>query len=94
MKRQHSPEPNAIDTLTDTGGDAVRRSVSRNSREMGVVITRTNRDRSAVVTATIMLMIATVPTTEQLRQEIEASLRDEFADIERHVAADRESGDA
>jgi hypothetical protein len=51
-------------------------------------------DRAAVLTTAIVCIIATVSTKEQLRQEIEACLRDEFADLERQVAADRESGDA
>jgi hypothetical protein len=51
-------------------------------------------DRAAMVTTNIISMIATAPTVEQLQQAIEASLRDEFADIERQVAGDKESGDA
>jgi hypothetical protein len=40
-------------------------------------------DRAAVVTTAIMQMIATAPRNE-LRQAIEAYLRDEFEDIARH----------
>jgi hypothetical protein len=48
-------------------------------------------DRATVATTAIMQMIATAPTKEEMQQAIEASLRDEFADIERQVAADREA---
>ena len=43
-------------------------------------------DRAAVVTTAILCIIATVSTKEQLRQEIEACLRDEFADLEHRLA--------
>jgi hypothetical protein len=44
-------------------------------------------DRAAVVTTAIMQMIATTPKDE-LRQAIEAYLRDEFEDAARHLAAE------
>jgi hypothetical protein len=44
-------------------------------------------DRAAVVTTAIMQMIATAPKGE-LRQAIEAYLRDEFEDAARHLAAE------
>jgi hypothetical protein len=50
-------------------------------------------DRAAVVTANIMLMITTAVTKEQLKQTIEDSLRDEFADVTRQTAAERASDD-
>jgi hypothetical protein len=50
-------------------------------------------DRATVVATAIMLMVGTVPTDDQLRREIETLLRDEFADLERQVAAERRSAD-
>ena len=44
-------------------------------------------DRAAVVTTAIMQMIATAPKGE-LRQAIEAYLREEFEDAARHRAAE------
>ena len=44
-------------------------------------------DRAAVVTTAIMQMIATAPKGE-LRQAIEAYLREEFDDAARHLAAE------
>jgi hypothetical protein len=41
-------------------------------------------DRAAVVTITIMQMIATTPK-EELRQAIEDCLRDEFCDVAREL---------
>jgi hypothetical protein len=50
-------------------------------------------DRTSLAATAIMLMVGTVPTDDQLRREIETLLRDEFADLERQVAADRGSAD-
>jgi hypothetical protein len=49
-------------------------------------------DRAAAVAIAVMQVIATAPEKE-LRQAIENYLRDEFANIERQTAADRETGD-
>jgi len=50
-------------------------------------------DRNALAATAIMLMVGTVPTDDQLRQEIETLLRDEFADLERQVVAECRSAD-
>jgi hypothetical protein len=54
-----------------------------------------NCDRAAVVT-TALLQIFLSPSTplSELRQHVEELLRDEFADVERQVAADRTNVDA
>jgi hypothetical protein len=52
----------------------------------------TVRDRASVVTTTIMHIIETVPH-ERRPVAIEDLLRDELADIERHIAAGREIHD-
>jgi hypothetical protein len=57
------------------------------------VISRTKLDRAAVVAAAVEQIFETAQGREQ-RQALEDYLRDEFADIERQIAADRESGDA
>jgi hypothetical protein len=44
-------------------------------------------DRAAVVTTAILQMVETAPKSE-LRQAIEAYLRDEFEDAARHLAAE------
>jgi hypothetical protein len=58
-----------------------------------VVISRTRFDRAAVVAAAVEQIFDTAQGRER-RQALEACLRDEFADIERQIAADRKSGDA
>jgi hypothetical protein len=50
-------------------------------------MSRCGHDRAAVVTTAIMQMIATAPKGE-LRQAIEAYLREEFEDAARHLAAE------
>jgi hypothetical protein len=57
-----------------------------------VVPFRSFMDRAAAVAIAVMQMIATAPVKEQ-RPAIENYLRDEFANIERQTAADRETGD-
>ena len=54
---------------------------------------RTKRDRAAVVAAAVEQIFDTAQARKR-RQALENYLRDEFADIERQIAADRESGDA
>ena len=48
------------------------------------------RDRAAVVTTAITQLIGTTPLSDELRCEIETTLRDEFADLAREIAAERE----
>lgn len=57
------------------------------------MICRPKRDRAAAVAAAVEQIFDTAQGREQ-RQALEHYLRDEFADIERQIAADRESGDA
>ena len=45
-------------------------------------------DRAAVVTTTIIQLIFRQPTARDLREQIEALLRDELVDIERQLLAD------
>jgi hypothetical protein len=53
----------------------------------------TTRDRAAVLATAIEQLFATTQGQER-RQALQAYLRDEIADIERQIAADREIGDA
>jgi hypothetical protein len=64
------------------------------SRPCGVMSRRHISDRAAVVTTAIMQMIATAWNDAQLQRQIEDYLHDQFVDLERRVAAERESGDA
>ena len=49
-------------------------------------------DRAAVVATAVMQIVQTAPPDQQ-RQAVENYLRDEFADIEHQVAAERGSAD-
>jgi hypothetical protein len=51
-----------------------------------------HHDRAAIVASTLMLIIDTAPKA-YLRQQIEQLLRDEFEDLRRQIAADREPSD-
>jgi hypothetical protein len=62
-------------------------------RAAAVVNKRRAFDRAAVMATAIMQIITTARSKEAL-QRIEDYLRDELADVERQVAAHRESGDA
>jgi hypothetical protein len=54
-----------------------------------------NCDRAAVVTMALLQIILSPSTPlSELRQHVEELLRDEFADVERQVAADRTNVDA
>jgi hypothetical protein len=50
-------------------------------------------DRAAVVAAVVLQILDTAPR-HGLRQVVEQYLRDEFADLERQIAADRSDPDA
>jgi hypothetical protein len=50
------------------------------------------QDRTAVI-ITALLAIIGIGVTATKRQELEAYLRDELADIERQIAADRPTAD-
>ena len=47
-------------------------------------------DRAAAATTAMMQIMTTVPSHQQMYEAIEAFLRDEFADSERQVAAERD----
>lgn len=47
------------------------------------------RDRAAVITTAIMMLIADIRDRAELRRAIEELIRDELADITREIAADR-----
>jgi hypothetical protein len=51
------------------------------------------RDRAGVAATAILQIVKTVPAAD-LRELIEAYLRDQFAELERQVAADRNGPDA
>ena len=76
--------------------DDIESGAEANSRDLGtgvVIISRTTRDRAAVVTIVLKQICGTVQGRERW-QAVEDYLRDEIADIERQIAADRESVDA
>ena len=50
-------------------------------------------DRAAVVTTALLQVFSSSAPHAELRQYVEELLRDEFADVERQVAADRGLGD-
>jgi hypothetical protein len=52
-----------------------------------------SRNRAGVAATAILQIVKTVPAA-YLQERIEAHLRDEFAELERQVAAERNSADA
>ena len=87
-------EHQALSIDDDTGAlRSCSQAMSGNSGEQVLVFLRSTHDRAAVISIGIMQIVATAKQRE-LRQELENYLREEIADIERQVAADRESGDA
>jgi hypothetical protein len=48
-----------------------------------------NRDRAAVVATAVVQIVEASSATQSVRLQVAAYLRDEFADIERRVLADR-----
>jgi hypothetical protein len=105
MTRQDTSDLNAVEGLTVDGDgtvDVERRdehqalSIDDDTGTLGSyaqAMSANSYDRAAVVTTGIMQIFATA-TQRELRQALESYLRDELGDIERQVAADRESGDA
>jgi hypothetical protein len=80
-----------------TDADALRshpEDCRANYGEVSVVRKRRALDRAAAVTSNIMHMITTAPANEQLQLAVEDCLRDEFADVARQIAAERESDHA
>jgi hypothetical protein len=57
------------------------------------LISRIKFDRAAVVAAAVEQIVDTAQGRKR-RQALEDYLREEIADIQRQIAADRESGDA
>jgi hypothetical protein len=53
-----------------------------------------NRDRAAVVTTALLQFILSSSAPAAVRSDIEALLRDEFADVKRQAIADRGLPDA
>jgi hypothetical protein len=87
-------EHQALSIDDDTGAlRSCPQAMSGNFRRAGARFPPNTHDRAAVVTTGIMQIFAPA-TQRELRQELESYLRDELSDIERQVAADRESGDA
>jgi hypothetical protein len=52
-----------------------------------------NRDRAAVITTAILQLIRSSSAPTAVRDRIEILLRDEFADVERQIAAERSNLD-
>lgn len=46
-------------------------------------------DRAAVITATVLSIVASSAPKTELQRQVEDAIRDEIAAIERQVAADR-----
>jgi hypothetical protein len=66
-------------------------SVTRSQVSAATGINRINRDRAAVLTPTILQIVATAPDSAHA---LENYLRDEITDIQRQAIADGEPPDA
>ena len=67
---------------------------ARSSPSTGAIMTTSySRNRAGVAATAILQIVKTVPAA-YLQERIEAHLRDEFAELERQVAAERNSADA